>query len=283
MVRFLTIGITGLILAAVASAGQIEIGAGTNGSKGLTNNYITVAGSVPTNLGGFTEQNYVNAMFENAVSIPPTTAPFTGYTTTGTIAAGDTMKDSAADGGKGVTFAMIAGDSSNGTSANFWQGASGATPADNEITIPVGVYGVADVWTMINLIDGSNSMRDANIYFNFGAAATGTIATTVEVKLGDSGATVSASPAGQLQDGVLCSGCSGDNGPTLGTSNPNTVPAGAGVTVITDNIYDQFYSNVCELGVGSIGCNGGNVVLDDQGFIFSGSALSTSGDRKSVV
>jgi len=260
MVRFLTIGITGLILAAVASAGQIEIG----GSSGLTSSYVTAA-----NEGGFVEKNYVNALFEGEVS---SAVPFTGYTTSGSIAVGDTKTDSAGDGGSGVTFAMIANNTTGGgQSANFWEGASEATP-ENELTVPVGIYGVTDVWTMMNLISGdlNSSGRDVNIYFNFSTAgATGSITTTVGLKLTNSGTTYNASPMGDLQDSVICtSDCPSsdtDNGPTLSSDTPTlTGGSPSGVNVVMDRLYNLGFGDSIT----------GNLVLDDQGFFFTGTALA---------
>jgi len=168
---------------------------------------------------------------------------------------------------------MISDGTIEGFSRNVWVGASGNTPA-SQITIPIGIFGVTDVWTMLNLLTGNTTARDANVTFNWGDTANGAITDTLVVKLTNSGVSSGAPAAGQVQDGILCvtGTCPGDNGATLATSTPNSVPSGSGTTVKTNVLYSFAYTAA----IGSYAGTTGSVVLDDQGFIFSGSTLATS-------
>jgi hypothetical protein len=249
MVRLTVAASIALTLVATANAGQIQIG----GATGLNAAYIGSGG------GGFTEQSYQTVLFSSATGNSPVAATQTDST-------------------NHVTFNLDSDGASGGNSTEFWQGNSGATPNRNEITVPVNVYGVTDVWTLLNLDPGNTSLKDAQVYFNWSNG------TTLLVTLCSSTANCVGANTGdqiQLEDSVLCTtGCaSGDYGPTAnGTPAADLVMTGSvpgfatsNVTVDTGSVYSSAYANT-----GGIFGSAGNVVLSDQGFIFSGAALTNS-------
>jgi hypothetical protein len=163
---------------------------------------------------------------------------------------------------------MIDNGVTAGASNNFWQLPATSNPV---MLIPVGVYGVTDVWTMINteLADSGALTRDAIVTFNFGTTSNATTVSSVTVKLNNS----SPATAGQDENAVNCgspsAACGGLANPSSGALNSSTTISG--VTVDTDTIYSFGFT-----GAGGAYSNAtvGNVVLDDQGFIFNGIALT---------
>jgi hypothetical protein len=271
MLRFFVVGGLAVFSLGVATAGQIQIG----GADGLTSSYVAlgcsgtgscIAGAAA---GTFSEQGYQGVLFSGATNGASTAVPFTGYTPTGATPSGSTLADTT----NNVTFSMI----SDGAGVNFWSatGSPGASSA-NYLTIPVGVYGVASVWTVLSEQVGSLTGRDANIVFSFGATPNATTGLTiVTVKLSNASGSSTAAPAGQLRAAVNCTTgtCPGANGPTLAsTVGAGTGAIPAGVTVLTNNLYSFGYTAATGVYSGT----SGNVVLDDQGFIFSGSLLNTA-------
>jgi len=280
MFRLLTF--LALALATVAAqAGQIQIG-GTNGltasyiSSGCSGNAGCVAGSTnataPSGASSsspvaFTEGNYDNTLFNGATSgVAP--KPYSTYSTasanTGTLT----------DTTNGITFNMINDGLTSSASNNVWMD-GGTQDGNPTIEIPVGVIDVGSVWTMLNVdLANASPSRDAWIEFDFGATST-TATQAIILKLTNSAN--SSTPTGQLQNAVSCQvGCSGSNaganGPTLASSNPTTVSVPTGYTasnisVVTNQLYSSAYTS------GGYGTSG-NVVLDDQGFVFNG-ALAT--------
>jgi hypothetical protein len=227
-------GIT-LFSVVAATAGQIQIGSGVNGGNGLTSSAVS---------GCCTEQGYVPVMFEGA-SVTPPTGP-------------GNLTDNLGDGGSGVTFSLI----NDGAGKNFWDiptGTGGAT-----LTIPIGIYGVTDVWTMLNDLEGTNG-RDVNVMFNFGTSANTTLDTVTVKPTNANGA-----GNGQVRNGLVCiSGCveSTQPGFTAGTS--------VGVSMVGDNIWQQSFGCVTvpsSLG-GQASTPCGTAYLDDQGFFFNSLAL----------
>jgi hypothetical protein len=232
-------GITLFSLVA-ANAGQIQIG----GANGLTSSTVTGAGCSAG--GPCTEKGYVPVLFESSPV---------------TVTAGPTLTDAAGDGGSGVTFAKL-----NDT-GNFWDLPTGTTTST--LTIPIGVFDVTDVWTMINDIEGTKT-RDINVTFNFGTNANGIGGTNVSenVQLFNANA---ANANGQVRNALVCNGC-------VETSQVGlTGEVNNGVTVVADNIFTQSFTVLCQnpLAIAaSIGSNAacgsqGTAYLDDQGFFFN--------------
>jgi hypothetical protein len=237
--------VSGIALFSVvaANAGQIQIG----GANGLTSSTVTGAGC--STGGPCTEQGYVPVMFQGAPVSPP-------------VGPGN-LVDTNGDGvGDPVTFSLI----NDGAGKNFWDLPTGTTTST--LTIPVGVFGVTDVWTMINDIEASNT-RDVSVTFNFGTTAT-TTSDSVTVRTSDADG---ASASGQVRNGLVCSsGC-------LETSQPGTGglagEVSSGVTVVADNLWNQSFFGCITTSVGAVGGTCGTAYLDDQGFFFNGLSVGT--------
>ena len=151
MFSLIKTSIFGMAAIVTLQAGQIQIGAGSNG---LTSSYI--ASSTTSSCSGNTnaystgqagyngclavtqgpnlvQRNYVATLFQNASGA---TAP-----------AGTTITD-VANGN--VTFNRIQGNLATGSTtlaADFWGTSSALT---SSIVVPVGIYGVDKAWTMLN-------------------------------------------------------------------------------------------------------------------------------------
>ncbi len=275
MFRITTISIAALVSMGIASAGQIEIG----GTTGLTNAYITTAdggvGSVDASAAY--EQNYDNVLFSHATNgVAP--VPYVGYTQTGSAAG--TMTDKStnavnAEGAGGVTFSMIDEGTTTGNSKNFWYIEEGAVPS-SYITVPIGQYGVTDVWTLLNTLEANtlNSNRDVTMLFTFGTTASGGSTDVVTVKLNNS--TDSTTPTGNVTNSVDCNPvitnpCGGVSSPSSGpylSSQPNFAvtgaATGASITIDADNLFQYSYTSA----TGPYANTTGNLTMDDQGFLF---------------
>jgi hypothetical protein len=267
------------------SAGQIQLG----GANGLTNAYVNAgcAGAGPCvsgstgSLQAGTEQNYDNVLFSGATNGANTPKPYSTYSQT-TAAAG-TLTDAA----NGVTFSMINDGVANGASKNFWNLPDiNTTPnAVNTMVIPVGVFGVSSVFTLIqDELATAGPKRDLSLIFNFGSTANASTVDSVLVKAVNSQNNATAS--GQVRNAVDCTTppCGGvaspANGPLANSSAPATykptnaaTALGSGVTVLTNNLYSFNYTNA----TGSYAGTTGAVNLDDQGFFFNNLSLAALG------
>jgi hypothetical protein len=177
------------------------------------------------------------------------------------------------DSTSGVTFALIADGTSSGSPAasnNFWEGYQAQT-----LTIPVGVFDVSDVWTLMNNIWGTPNAVDTTVTFDFGVAATGAVSKALTVQLTNAGSNVAGTPSGQISTSVDCTTVAATCnsyaiGPTAASSSIATSGSGSStlsnITVLTDQVLSMAYNGV---GASSayIG-SAGNVVLGDQGFQF---------------
>jgi len=223
--------VSGIALFSVvaANAGQIQIG----GANGLTSSTVTGGGC--TAGGPCSEQGYVPVMFQSAPVSPP-------------VGPGS-LVDPAGDGGSCVTFSKI-----NDT-GNFWDLPTGTTTS--VLTIPIGVFGVTDVWTMINDIESTGN-RDVNVVFNFGTSAGVTSVSKTVQLFNDVGA------AGQLENALVCSTFCASGSQTGLTGEVNN-----GVTVVAENVWNQsFFGCIGSLSA-AVGAGCGTAYLDDQGFFFN--------------
>jgi hypothetical protein len=267
MFRITIVSVFALAAAVAASAGQIQIG----GLTGLTSSYVNTG-----NCGGnCTDQyNYDEVLFQGLDGTTP--SPGTHYTQTGPTV-NSTLTDTNANaqangnGAAGIKFSMI-NDGVNGLnctaiivgggvcnqSNNYWALAGDGNI--QEMTIPVGVYGVSQVWSMINSeFAGDNSTdRSVTMFLNFGTAG-GTIEDTVRVNLTNTNDTSTGS--GQVGNAIICASiapCSGVATPAGGplqSTNPTTLTAnGVSVSSYADNLYSIKYN-----GTGNL------LVLNDQG------------------
>jgi len=284
MLRIHKILFLGLAVLGAASAGpiQLQIGGGTNGVNGLTSNYITTnsgsttgcsAGTCPA----WTEQNYNTNLFLGATASGGSTTPDAygagNANSTGTYSQSSAATGTMTDTTNNITFAMINDGTGAGGSNNVWVAPTATTAGDSPlITIPVGVFGVESVWTMLNAdLASAATSRDAWVVFNFSNSVSYT------VKLSNT-ANSSNSVNGFLQDAVDCTpsttNCTGAYNGATGSALNGTNGTGsvipAGITIDTNQLYSFGYTNT------SFGSTGGNVVLDDQGFVFSGAVLTES-------
>src|ERR1700721_1839201 len=130
MFRFAIVSGIALFSVVAANAGQIQIG----GANGLTPSTVSTAGCLSG--AGCTEQGFVATLFQSAPVSPQVSG---------------TLPAPAGEGGSGVNFSLI----SNGPGNNFWDLPTGT--AGTSLTIPIGIFGVTDVWTMINDIESTSS------------------------------------------------------------------------------------------------------------------------------
>jgi hypothetical protein len=287
MYRILSIAAVAMCSVMVASAGQIQIG-GVNGlSQAYITNPNTVAGQDTTgcagggtcltgSVGAYTEQNYDNVLFAGATNGATAPTPYSTYNQfTGEVG-------SLTDGVNNIKFSMI-NDGTSGSpcitdtascgtvSNNFWAAPQTCSPTctSPSIVIPVGVFGVTDVWTMLNTELSTQNVKATSFAFTFGSQSNGGTEDTILVKLNDSAS--SSTPSGELQNAVDCvpaSSCgSMASGPTL--AGPTTI---SGVNVLTGNVYTSLFNNGPLTGYP--GGTNGNIVLDDQGFLFNSLALT---------
>jgi len=290
MVRVTIISALGLITAVAASAGSIEIG----GPTGLTSNYITQgAGAVCAagpgacvtgSTGGWAEKNYNNVLFATATNGTTPPVPFSGYTQTGgeapgltAISAGDTTSAS------GITFAMISdGAASNNASKNLWE----ASAANTTITIPIGVFDVTDVGTMVQNAWGTVNGNDTDITFNFGSSSNATTGlTSITFDLLNSNNVNPPGASGEIRASVDCLTV------TTSTCNLTTSPQFVPLQTVSLEASDSNFYTVNTAYVfgakatfggqyayttGAVGMYAGSqgfLKLDDQDFVF-GSAFA---------
>jgi hypothetical protein len=258
----------------IANAGTIQIG----GPSGLTANYINqVAGAVCAagtgncvhgSTTGWMENNYNNVLFAQAQNGSTTPAPFPGYSQTSGEASGSVATDV---NNPNVQFAMIAdGAAGNGASNNYW-GSTATGVVQDSITIPVGAYGVTDVWTMLQNQFGTLGGNDTSVFFNFGSSSNQASGyNTIEVDLVNSN---NQNNVAEMRASLACT--------TVGTyCNSNTNPHGFmssgvninGVIVNTSTTYNTFTYNSANSN-GFYAGTGGKLKLDDQQFVFTDPSL----------
>lgn len=267
MVRIAVLSAFGVLVAGFANAGSVQLG----GVSGLTANYISqgagavcAAGAgncVTGSESGFSEANYQTTLFSGANNA---TKAFTGYAQTGGEASGLTM-----GGGTKPTFSMIAGDtvsdSNSATdSANFWDSTNSGS---SSITVPVGVFDISDVWTMLQNNWGGLGTNDTSIRFNFGSASNLADGPSVTLNLLNSNATTGE----EVRAAVVCAttpsaACSASTNPRM---TPSTQTVG-GVTVNGS----QMFSNAYTAASGFYAGTAGNVKLDGQQFVFGSTYAS---------
>jgi hypothetical protein len=264
--------ISGLALAStiVASAGQIQVGAGANGVNGLTTAYVGSG-----NCGGncFDTNNFDEVLFEN---LNDAASPGTNYSinsaTQNSITDTNANAQANGNGPGGVKFALI-NDGTYGSpcsietnqcgfnSSNYWSIAG--SPNNQTLTIPVGQYGVTQVWSMLNTdfagaANGTPADRSVTMFLDFGTSG-GTVEDTVRVNFTNTGN--NSTGTGQIESAILCTsvvpcnGIANPNGGPLQTTNPTTLTAnGVSVGEYTDNMFSIKYN-----GTGNL------LVLNDQG------------------
>lgn len=270
MFRITAFSVVALASAVVASAGQIQVGAGAGGVNGLTTSYITVGGGSPNNACTSLcndQNNYDEVLFEN---LNDAASPGVNYSissaTVNSIQDTNANAQANGNGAAGITFALIndgvSGCASQcGSSNNYW--ALAGNPSNQTLTIPVGIYGVSQVWSMINTdfagaSNGSPADRSITLFLDFGTSG-GTIEDSVRVNFTNTGN--NSTGTGQIQSSVLCTsiapcnGVTNSNGGPLQSTNPTTLTAnGVSVGSYADSLFGIKYN-----GTGNV------LTLDDQG------------------
>jgi hypothetical protein len=264
----LSVLLSTVALATLAQAGQIQIGQTSGGvNLGLTSTYIG---------GGHTADalvNYNPNLFSGATAVSGTVnQPAATSTELATLSVIDASNDG------GVSFAMIGGNSTG--TANTWYSTN--TAGTSIVTVPINVFDVDTVWTMLN--DMGGSAVTATFDFNTKADGSGTD-TKVAVTLVD---------GKEIRASILCGTSAGCQttlaqqslaASTAATATYNGV-AGAAINVSTGSIA---YPNLTTGGVSTpwrpnvnipsastFDANStGNLTLDDQAFQF-GTAFANS-------
>jgi hypothetical protein len=276
MFRIATGSILVLASVGVAGAGQIQLG----GANGLTSSYIAggCSGTPPCGAGSLgslsaaTEGSYDGVLFSGANNGGTAPSPPSGTVT---------------DPTSFVTFSLI----NDGVGNNVWSLPDIVGSTANTMTIPVGVFGVTDVWTMINDELGSGGLnavnspyRDLTVVFNFGTTSNATTTESVLVKTLNSGTSPTAAANGQVRNAVNCTGpppCGGISPPASGPVAPSASMAtyvngvlSSNIGVQTNNLYSTGYTDAS--GAYSTS-SGGTVSLDDQGFLLGDISLGALG------
>ncbi len=290
MFRATLISVLGLVGSVAVYAGAVQIG----GPSGLTGNYILQTGGavcaaglgncVTGNEGGFAEKNYDNVLFSGATN-GTAPVPFSGYTQNGGEAPGLTdTSNGVVNSAKGITFAMISDGGAPVTNASrdFWE----ASAANSTMTVPIGVFDVTDVATMLQNVWGTVGGNDTNITFNFGNSSNATSGlTSVTFALQNVNNQSGANAAGQIRASVACITTT-----TVAcnmTTNPSNIPVlSATLTGSDGHTYgfasDSVFGAASTLGgvynynsgaVGMYGDTAGVLKMDDQDFNF-GSAFA---------
>jgi len=279
MIRSFKFCLVGAVAALSLNAGVIQIGSGTSGVNGLTASYITSATSsscagaalaqagftncaTGAGFGGAGDKNYNAVLFDG---VAPTPAPAVAGTNTSTASVSTSLDGS-------VTFAMIDDNASGASNHNFW--ATNAAAAT--ITIPVGIFGVDKVWTMLNDYWGTNTGASTEVDFYFNASSSdGSTGTTIQDK-------ITLVNGVDIRSSIDCTNVTGaacpvqTTGATAGQTNgsiQSTLTAGGGVTsgdatVYSGNVYSTGYTSVSSAGTLFTGTTG-NLALDAQAFDFA--------------
>jgi hypothetical protein len=257
--------VVGLLSAAVANAGQIQIG----GVNGLTSNYITQgAGAVCAagagnclagSAGGFVERNYDLKLFLTAEEGSTAPVPYAGYTQT-----------TAQQGTLGA-FAMI-NDGLTGTNGNnFWDGVT----SDSTITVPIGINNVSSVYTMLSNIWGTANTTDTVVTFDYGTSSNASsFNDVVVVDLINSPTGTSGNSGGQIQASIDCSTatiCTNANGGIAASSTPSATLNGnpETLTILAANLFTSGNGYNGFTTAGAYSGSTGNLSLDAQDFLLS--------------
>jgi hypothetical protein len=289
MLRIHLAAMIGIVGVGALYGGQIQIG----GTSGLTTSYITsgcttsAVGSTGVDgcntTGGVTlkgtttgSTNYSQGLFSQALGP-------TGIPDHGTLQ--DTNSNTGGSALAPVTFDLMNNGSTcnGGNDCNDWVvsgNSSGVSNANSNLTIPIGVYGVDTVWTMLNDYWGTNSLSMLTVNFNFANDQAGTSGlTTVSVQLANGVEIRSAvdctsslvTPTPPTTGNGSCPsqyGASGSGYGQIGTALPSGATTISGVNVSASNLYSSGYSGTSSSSNVPYYNTAGNVVLDDQEFSF---------------
>ena len=287
------VGVFIIGLAAIANlhAGYIQIG----GNTGLTS---TNSNGMVGTTGGFGENAYGSTLWQG-------TAGGVNETGSGVLCAGATVSTCSATTGmpsgeasnefaaaNGVTFSMLNEQIGN-TNENLWVAPQDGT---STVTIPIGIFGVTNAYTMINDEYGVANQSPTTVTFDFLNPANdltftlvnGTVIRDTFDCTGGTGLGVNCT---QYASSLVTTNMYGENGASLGAIAPTVTP-----NVTAFNVWTGTYS----YGTGNYTNTNGNLYLDAQDFYLgpasandtlesivisdtAGSAVKTSRDGLSAI
>jgi hypothetical protein len=287
MYRSISISTLALVASLTLSAATIPIGVGGLTASYLNPaNYPVVAGQpstsvcagasnaastaapnyngcyVPASVGG-SERAYQVNLFANATQVPAV-----GATTT----AASQLPGSLSGGG--ANFVKVADANLNG-----WYISSAA-----ELVVPVGVYGVNTIWTMLNDYWGGDDLYNTTVIFTFDDSSNGAggskipVVETIALRNGDqirSSINATSEPAPKTCTTTYTTGTCVSNTITQGPVIATTLALGAtpiGSALVTaGNVFSTPYNTITgSTGAREYAGTSGQVVLDYQKFDFQG-------------
>jgi len=155
------------------------VNAGVNQGLTLTQPNGTITDVISSGPAGFNakENNYNGTLYAGTTGVTYTPGNSNDFINTSTagynLPNGETPNNAtnqSLTAPNGVTFDMIDEGTAN-ASANTWY--TSQTPGDTTtITVPVGIFGVTQAWTMLNDEWGANGSSPVTVAFNFGTSAT---------------------------------------------------------------------------------------------------------------
>jgi len=277
---------TGLAALVSLNAGQVQIGQTIGGvNDGLTTAWA-LSGCVAANGPSWNGCANTSAQTLNTTNVPSLknydtnlfSSVSSGSVYSGYPSGPGTM------GNANVTFAMI--DDSTVPNQNYWALQNTSTP----LTIPIGIFGVQNVWTMLNDVWGCTagnqsgpcagaSNADTVIKFTFDKNSNGNDAASLET------VTFTLINGNEIRDAVDCTSggaCStlgyatglaalSNMTPTIGGSAGITFPSG--INVATGTLYSPEYS-AGATGSGNYNSTTGTLALDYQEFQFGNAFLN---------
>jgi len=281
----------GAIALTTAQAGQMQLG----GTDGLTSSFVNgdCNGSCPAGTSSTTgEFNYNSVVFGGALN--GTTAPqaYAGYSD-GAASTGSLTIDSGP--GAGIVFNMINDGVSGGYSNNAWAFVTQNDDATQFVTLPVGVFGVTDIWTMANTyLASATNLGSNDLVWNlaYSNSYNGPVDDNVFFGTTASGTPDTAAPAGVIRNSIDCTsgaGCTGSGGgqpagavgATLATSSldsslvadANSLYDSTMVTAYTSNLYTFAYDSIVDSNYAG---TTGNLNLDAIGLHLTGALAAYS-------
>lgn len=215
-----------VVTVAALNAGQIQIG----GASGLTAAYVGVQPAAVQ------ERAYAATLF-------------VGDTENGATPTDPSV--SLTDPNNGVTFAIL-----NENNNNYWAiNSTNSTPVT--MTVPVGIFGITNVWTMLNEYWGVAGVQNTTVTLNFGNSAAG-IVTGTQIFNFVNGT--------EIRDATDCTGPSTSPAPSGGSSFPTPCTTFARTTTAASQAFTTPYNGNIVAGTQALNTSG-NLVLDDQALL----------------
>jgi hypothetical protein len=246
----------------IASAGQIEIGAGN--SSGVTTSGLTTA-YVGAGAGVWAEKPvYTATLFGGATSVTGGTLNGVAETSSVGTGTGSSMPNYQSgfqqftDTNAGVTFGML-DDGANGN--NLWASGNGSTTGATSIIVPVNVTGVNEAYILLNDYFGVSGST-YQVVFNYVGGASDTFNLTAGVN---------------IDDATECGTAAGDKSPTWTGAGNCTTYVQSTSSPNTDGAFTANYANT-STNTSPYSGTSGTLDLEDLSFnvaAFSGNILGS--------